>query len=82
MADISPKYSSNHEELSAEEMPTVVLIEATSDKHTQRTFEKYEINQWCNTSCTPNIQRSYRRVNYVHKAESWQHNYTAHTYLA
>ena len=55
MADISLKYSSNHEELSAEEMPTVVLIEATSDKHTQRTFEKYEINQWCNTSCTPNI---------------------------
>ena len=45
MADISPKYSSNHEELSAEEVPTVVLIEAASDKRTQRTFEKYEINQ-------------------------------------
>ena len=54
-ADISPKYSSNHEELSAEEVPKVVLIEAASDKRTQRTFEKYEINQWCNTSCTPNI---------------------------
>ena len=55
MADISPKYSSNHEELSAEEVPKVVLIEAASDKRTQRTFEKYEINQWCNTNCTPNI---------------------------
>ena len=55
MADISLKYFSNPEESSAEEMPKVVLIEAASDKRTQRTFEKCEINQWCNTSCTPNI---------------------------
>ena len=40
MADISPKYSSNHEELSAEEVPKVVLIEVTSNNRTQRTFEK------------------------------------------
>ena len=35
--------------MSAEEVTKDVLIEAASNKRTQRTFEKSEETQWCNS---------------------------------